>query len=166
MEVCEMDASKFWRIFKTPFDNACPVELSAQFEAFRALLGAEPLPAPGRPAVPGVSTPGSDDACLNKDITFDEPCSCIKRLKRGKSPGIDGIVADMIKDGGDLLKQCLLWFFNCMLAGHFPERLFVGLITAVYKSGDKSDMSNYRGITVGTRSVIAKLFAMNHPILQ
>ena len=32
------------------------------------------------------------------------------------------------------------------------------MITAVYKSGDKSDMSNYRGITVG--SVIAKLFAM------
>ena len=45
-----------------------------------------------------------------------------------------------------------------MLAGHFPERLSVGLITAVYKSGNKSDMSNYRGITVG--SVIAKLFAM------
>ena len=53
---------------------------------------------------------------------------------------------------------CLLWLFNCMLASHFPERLSVGLITAVYKSGDKSDMSNYRGITVG--SVVAKLFAM------
>ena len=64
----------------------------------------------------------------------------------------------MIKDGGELVKQSLLWLFNCMLAGHFPERLSVGLITAVYKSGDKSDMSNYRGITVG--SVIAKLFAM------
>ena len=34
----------------------------------------------------------------------------------------------------------------------------MGLITAVHKSGDKSDMSNYRSITVG--SVIAKLFAM------
>ena len=45
-----------------------------------------------------------------------------------------------------------------MLASHFPECLSVGLITAVYKSGDKSDMSNYRGITVG--SVIAKLFTM------
>ena len=45
-----------------------------------------------------------------------------------------------------------------MLASHLPERLSVGLITAVYKSGDKSDMSNYRGITAG--SVIAKLFAM------
>ena len=105
----------------------------------------------------GVSIPHSDDV-LNKDITIEELCSCIKRLKRGKSPGIDGILPDMImiKDGGELVKQSLLWLFNinCMLAGHFPERLSVGLITAVYKS----DMSNYRGITVG--SVIAKLFAM------
>ena len=78
--------------------------------------------------------------------------------KSGKSPGIDDILADMIKDGGDLVQQCLLWLFNCMLASHFPERLSVGLITAVYKSGDKFDMGNYRGITVG--SVVAKLFAM------
>ena len=39
-----------------------------------------------------------------------------------------------------------------MLASHFPKRL------SVYKSGDKFDMGNYRGITVG--SVVAKLFAM------
>ena len=32
------------------------------------------------------------------------------------------------------------------------------MITAVYKSGDKANMSNYPGITVG--SVIAKLFAI------
>ena len=45
-----------------------------------------------------------------------------------------------------------------MLAGHFPEHMYLGLITAVYKSGNKSDMSNRRGITVG--SVTAKLFAI------
>ncbi|KAL3137089.1 hypothetical protein ABBQ32_006674 [Trebouxia sp. C0010 RCD-2024] len=44
------DASRFWRLFKTPHSNACPVELSAQFAAFRALMGAEPLPAPTRHA--------------------------------------------------------------------------------------------------------------------
>ena len=44
-----------------------------------------------------------------------------------------------------------------MLAGQFPECLFVELITAVYKSGDKPDMSNYTGITVITMK--AKLFA-------
>ena len=95
---------------------------------------------------------------MNQGITADELSQCIKRLKRCKSPGNDGILADMIKDGGDFMQQYLLWLFNCMLASHFPERLSVGLIAAVYKSGDKSDMSNYRGITVG--SVIAKLFAM------
>ena len=45
-----------------------------------------------------------------------------------------------------------------LLASHFPERLSVGLITAIYMSGVKFDMSNYRGITVS--SVIAKLVAM------
>ncbi len=64
----------------------------------------------------------------------------------------------MIKDGGDLVQQCLLWLFNCMLASQFPDCLSVGLITAVYKSADKFDTGNYRGITVG--SVVAKLFAM------
>ena len=120
------------------------------------MKGAEPLPATERPAVPGVSVPSSGDACLNEDINFDELCSCIKQTKRGKSPGTDGILADIIKDGGGLVKQSFR--VNCMLAGHFPERLSVGLITVVYKYGNKSDMSNYRGITVS--SVVAKLFAM------
>jgi hypothetical protein len=78
-------------------------------------MGAEPLPATEPPTAPGVSTPGLESACLNEDITLDELCSCIKRLQRGQSPGIDGIVADMIKDGGDLVKECLLWLFNRML---------------------------------------------------
>ena len=54
-------------------------------------------------------------------ITPAELRDCIKRLKRGKSPGVDGILAEMIKDGGDLLETCLLWLFNCMLASHFPK---------------------------------------------
>ena len=65
----------------------------------------------------------------------------------------------MIKDGCDLVKQSLLWLFNCMLAGRFPERLSVGLITAVYKSDDKSDMA--MSILRGTvDAVTGELFAM------
>ena len=95
---------------------------------------------------------------MNAPITADELHDCIKRLRRNKSPGIDGILSEMIKDGGDVLHNCLLVTFNLMLTNHFPKQLCVGLITAVYKLGDKGDMSNYQGITVG--SVIAKLFAM------
>ena len=83
--------------------------------------------------------------------------SCIKRLKRGKSPGVYRILAEIITGDGDLLEICLLLLFNCMLVSQFLC-LSVGLITAVYKCGDKSDMNNYRGITVG--SMFAKLFAM------
>ena len=72
-----------------------------------------------------------------------------KNLKRGKSPGIDGVSADMVIDGGDMLHECLLQLFNRMLATFFPECLSIGVITAVFRSGGKSDMSNYRGITVG-----------------
>ena len=93
-------------------------------------MGAEPQPAPQRPADSGVSTSCPDDACCNQDITADELSQCIKRLKRGKSPGNDGILADMIKDGGDLVQQCLLWLFNCMLASHFPI-MFVNRVAVI-----------------------------------
>ena len=90
--------------------------------------------------------------------TVNELSQCIKHLKHGKSPGIDGIFAEMIKNGGDLVQQCLPWLFNCTLASQFPQCLLVGLITAIFKSGDKFDMGHYRGITLGL--VFAKLSAM------
>ena len=52
--------------------------------------------APKPPTAPGILTPGLKNACLNAGITLDDLCSCIKRLQHGKSPGIDGIVADMM----------------------------------------------------------------------
>jgi len=45
VELCEMaakDASQFWRVFKSLRSNACPVKLTAQFEALRTLMGADP----------------------------------------------------------------------------------------------------------------------------
>ena len=70
-------------------------------------------------------------------------------MKRNTSPGIHGELSEMTKDGSDVLHHCLLVIFNLMLANHFPKQSSVGLITAVYKSGNKGDRSNYRGITVG-----------------
>ena len=160
-ELCEMakkDPQAFWRVFKTRQHDVCPVELAAQFEAFRALMGSQPAQIPEQAELLGTSVRATDASCLNASITADELHDCIKRLKRSKSPGIDGVLSEMIKDGGDVLHNCLLAIFNLSLVNHFPKQLSVGLITAVYKSGDKGDMSNYRGITVG--SVIAKLFAM------
>ena len=69
---------------------------------------------------------------------------------------MDSVLPNMNKDEGELAKQCLSWLFTRKLARHFPEHLSVELITAALKSGDKADMSSYRGIT--RESVIAQLF--------
>ena len=128
-----------------------------------ALMGSQPAQILEQADLLGTSVRAADASCLNVSITADELHDYIKRLKRNKSAGIDGVLSrshrsEMIKDGGDVLHNCLLVIFNLMLANHFSKQLSVGLITAVYKSGNKGDMSKYQGITVG--SVIAELFAM------
>ena len=160
-ELCEMaskDPKGFWRAFKTQQSNVCPVELAAQLEAFMALMGSQPAQIPEQADLLDTSVRAADASCLNASITADELHDCIRRLKRNKSPGIDGVLSGVIKDGSDVLHNCLLVIFNLMLANHFRKQLSVDVITAVYKFGDRGDMSSYRGITVG--SVIAKLFAM------
>ena len=139
------DPQGFWRAFKTQLHNVCPVELAAQFEAFRTLMGSQPAPPPEQADLLGTSVRAVDiDAsCLNALITTDELHDCIKRLKRNKLPGIGGVLSEMIKDSGGVLHNCLVVIFNLMLTNRFPKQLSVGLITVVHKSGDKHDMSNY-----------------------
>ena len=112
--------------------------MAAQFQAFKSLMGTEPAEDPGRSDVASqvsTSDPSDESACLSADITTNELHECIKKQKRGKSSDIDGVVAEMIKDGGKLLQRCILWLFNCMLASHGCEHLPIGLITAVHKIG-------------------------------
>ncbi len=74
-ELCEMaskDPSGFWRAFKTQKHNVCPVELAAQFEAFRALMGAQPAQTPEQAELSGTSVRAADASCLNAPVTSDE----------------------------------------------------------------------------------------------
>ncbi|KAL0031109.1 hypothetical protein WJX77_004143 [Trebouxia sp. C0004] len=62
-ELCEMaskDPSGFWRAFKTQRHIVCPVELAAQFEAFRALVGAQPAQTPEQAELSGTSVRAAD----------------------------------------------------------------------------------------------------------
>ena len=100
-ELCEMaskDPNDFWRAFRTQQSNVCPVELAAQFEAFRALMGSQPAPVPEQADLLGTSLWAADASCLSASITADELHDCIKHLKRDTSPGIDGVLSEMIKD--------------------------------------------------------------------
>ncbi len=107
-----------------------------------------------------LSHPFTSDACstLNYDITLDEIAQVMRRLKRNKSAGLDGIKAEFLLDTGDMLHVPLQIVFNKLLQQGYSTSLSTGVIHALHKSGDALQFENYRGITVGP--VLAKVFAM------
>uniref|UniRef100_A0A0E9WZX2 Reverse transcriptase domain-containing protein n=1 Tax=Anguilla anguilla TaxID=7936 RepID=A0A0E9WZX2_ANGAN len=55
----------------------------------------------------------------------------------------------MLKYSNQKLQNAILKLFNLVLSvGYFPEIWNQGLITPIFKSGDKLDPNNYRGICV------------------
>ncbi len=90
---------------------------------------------------------------LDYPITENELIDKIQALKNKKASGPDGI----LKNTEHKLRLALLKLFNLVLSvGHFPEAWNRGLIMPIFKSGDKSDPNNYRGICVS--SDLGKLF--------
>ena len=98
-----------------------------------------------------------DTNILNSKISESEIHDQINKLKCKKTPGIDGISNEMIKYGRFKLVPVIKQIFNDILSsGQFPKEWNNGLIKAIYKKGDHSLPSNYRGITL--TSCLGKLF--------
>ncbi len=110
--------------------------------------------------VPSLSHPFASDDCntLNCDITLDEIVQVMKRLKRNKSTGLDGIKAEFLLDVGDMLHVPLQIVFNKLLQQGYSACLSTGIIHALHKGGDALQFEIYKGIIVGP--VLAKVFAM------
>ncbi len=89
------------------------------------------------------------DCRLNTKITIDEVKQMARSLKTGKSAGIDMINAEQFKYLPDPFLNVFTSLFNKILdSGEFPEEWAIGIIVLLFKSGDKSDLNNYRGITL------------------
>lgn len=93
----------------------------------------------------------ADNIEVNEDtiITMEELKQAIKTLKNGKAPGCDMITSEMIKNLGENGMNTLLHIFEKVWNEEVvPEDWRTSLIVPVYKTGDKQDCSNYRGITL------------------
>jgi hypothetical protein len=71
----------------------------------------------------------------------------VEKLKSNKSPGIDQIPAELIKAGGrtihgEIHKPISIWNKEGL-----PEELKESITVPIYKKGNKTDFSNYGGIS-------------------
>ena len=83
----------------------------------------------------------------------------IQRLKGGKAVASDLISNDMIKASGDIIAPALTLLFNRILKNEYPPDVWgLGIIVPLLKSGDPTDVNNYRGITIN--SCLSKLFML------
>jgi len=86
---------------------------------------------------------------LDRPILEDEVRKSIKKLKRGKSGGLDGVVPEMIKDAGDGIVVFLTALFNEVFrSGEYPEVWSKAIIVPIHKKGDTNAADNYRGISL------------------
>jgi hypothetical protein len=73
----------------------------------------------------------------------------IEKLKSHKSPGIDQITAELIKAGGRIImSEIHKLIISVWNKEKLPEEWKESVIMPIYKKGDKTDCSNYRGISL------------------
>lgn len=93
------------------------------------------------------------DVVINMDIVIQ----ALSLAKNNKSPGIDGITNELLKNGGDCLQNTILVMFQKFIAlEKTPNEWNRGIIVPIFKKGDRKDLNNYRGISL--TSCVAKIF--------
>ena len=104
------------------------------------------------------------DSLLNEELILDVPFeieeveSAVRHLKRRKSAGPDGLVAEHLQGGGRMLVKWLTRLLNAVVELEvIPDSLKSGLVIPIYKGSGKDPLclDSYRGITI--TSVISKV---------
>nr|CAH7713658.1 unnamed protein product [Callosobruchus chinensis] len=82
-------------------------------------------------------------------ITEDMVLYSILHLKNTSSMDIYNINSKMVKETKHILVPLLTYLFNtCVSSGTFPESLQCAKVVPLFKKGNKSDVNNYRPISI------------------
>ena len=94
-----------------------------------------------------INKPGS--ILETKQLLMNKLKDAFFSLKINKSPGYDDISFNVLKKCFSSLCEPLKYLFNLSIEkGIFPDDLKIAKVTPIYKTDDKSNLSNYRPISV------------------
>ena len=90
-----------------------------------------------------------DSINKTKQLSMNELKDAFFSLKINKSPGYDDISFNVLKKCFSSLCEPLKYLFNLSIEkGIFPDDLKIAKVTPIYKADNKSELSNYRLISV------------------
>lgn len=157
------DFAKFWKstnslnpkpsLPASVAGESAPVDIANCFKnhfKVHSLLG------PSSPVIE--SGRSCNDNQLSVRISTKEISDIINGMTRGKSPGHDGLSIEHLQYAGLHLPRVLSMFFTlCIGHCHLPDDLIRTVVVPVIKNktGDASDLTNYRPISLAT--ILAKV---------
>ena len=105
------------------------------------------------------ATPVIEDAQNLPPITVDEVRNQIKHLRTNKAADTKGVVAEMLKAGGEIFVQVVAELFDDVLhgGGGVPDQWKVTKLRILFKKGDKKNPDNYRPIAL--LPILLKVFS-------
>ena len=126
-------------------------------EYFEDLLNVEEEREAEVVAVVGVEVPVMGEM-NEKEITKEEVERALKATKAGKAPGVDGVRAEMMKEGGASAVEWMVRMFNvCFISSVVPVDWMCACIVPLFKGkGDVYECGNSRGISL--LSVAGKVY--------
>lgn len=161
------DSKGFWGemkllLRKKPFMNSTnQIQPYQWFEYFKNLLGGNENETRTNCFNENTTTPNNgkvNNDFLNEPITYQEIIAGIRNLKRDKAGGCDGIKAEFYKVNNPILVNFIQQIFNNVFeSGVYPEAWSKCMIVPLYKKGDPTDVSNYRGISL--LNIMSKIFS-------
>ncbi|UYV69094.1 hypothetical protein LAZ67_6002408 [Cordylochernes scorpioides] len=100
---------------------------------------------------------GWKDPDLDVEITLEEIHDVVKKLANGKAVGLDGIPNELLKNLPIPTLTKLKNLFNKIMSTEkYPQLWTNSIVHPIFKSGDKNNPTNYRGIALCSN--ISKLF--------
>ncbi|MGL5708301.1 MAG: reverse transcriptase family protein [Aeromonas sp.] len=110
----------------------------------------------GGTELPGLVQESKELLHVFPDFSISNVIRKLKLLKAGKSPGLDGVPPIVLQQCADELAQPLTnLFIKCYQFSSIPDAWKIGVISPIYKGGDRNCPQNYRPVAL--LSVVSKV---------